>query len=68
MDAKKKRCRSCAPAPAGSGGPAEDGRYCLLGLPARAPFLFGAMAWGTDGMLTDLDRPEDLARFPGLFP
>ncbi len=67
-------------------GPAEDGGYYLLGLPAPAPFLFGGMAWGTDGVLAetrrrletsgreygllptlaDLDRPEDLGRFPGL--
>ncbi len=67
-------------------GPAEDGGYYLLGLPAPAPFLFDGMAWGTDGVLAetrrrlevagraygllpvlaDIDRPEDLARFPGL--
>jgi rSAM/selenodomain-associated transferase 1 len=69
-------------------GPAEDGGYYLLGLPTPAPFLFGAMDWGTDGVLAettrrltangraygllstlaDLDRPEDLSRFPGLLP
>jgi rSAM/selenodomain-associated transferase 1 len=69
-------------------GPAEDGGYYLLGLPAPAPFLFGAMEWGTAAVLAetmrrldahgrvfgtlptlaDLDRPEDLARFPGLLP
>ena len=69
-------------------GPAEDGGYWLLGLPAPAPFLFGAMDWGTDVVLAetlrrlvthgrphgllptlaDLDRPEDLDRFPGLLP
>jgi len=69
-------------------GPAEDGGYWLLGLPAPAPFLFDAMAWGTDAVLAetlrrlgahgraygllptlaDLDRPEDLDRFPGLLP
>ena len=68
-------------------GPAEDGGYYLVGLPAPAPFLFEAMAWSTAGVLAetrrrlqahavrhallatlpDLDRPEDLARFPGLF-
>jgi len=67
-------------------GPAEDGGYYLLGLPAPARFLFGAMDWGTDAVLAetrrrldakgrayrllptlaDLDRPEDLGRFPGL--
>ena len=67
-------------------GPAEDGGYYLVGLPAPAPFLFEAMAWSTPGVLAetrrrlqanamayallptlpDLDRPEDLARFPGL--
>ncbi len=67
-------------------GPAEDGGYYLVGLPAPAPFLFEAMAWSTSGVLAetrrrlqantvpygllptlpDLDRPEDLARFPGL--
>ena len=67
-------------------GPAEDGGYYLVGLPAPAPFLFEAMAWSTAGVLAetrrrleanatpyallptlpDLDRPEDLARFPGL--
>ena len=69
-------------------GPAEDGGYYLVGLPAPAPFLFEAMAWSTSGVLgetrrrlqasampyallptlPDLDRPEDLARFPGLIP
>ncbi len=69
-------------------GPAEDGGYYLLGLPALAPWLFSGMAWGTDGVLAetqrrlraggrpcgllpplaDLDRPEDLGRFPGLLP
>ena len=67
-------------------GPAEDGGYYLVGLPAPAPFLFEAMAWSTAGVLAetrrrlaahavsyallpvlpDLDRPEDLARFPAL--
>ncbi len=67
-------------------GPAEDGGYYLLGLPAPAPFLFDGMAWSTSGVLAettrrldanaipfgllptlpDLDRPEDLDRFPGL--
>ena len=67
-------------------GPAEDGGYYLVGLPAPAPFLFDSMAWSTSGVLAetkrrlqanavpyallptlpDLDRPEDLARFPGL--
>jgi len=67
-------------------GPAEDGGYYLVGLPAPAPFLFDAMVWSTSGVLAetrrrleanavpyallptlaDLDRPEDLARFPGL--
>ena len=69
-------------------GPAEDGGYYLIGLPAPAPFLFQAMVWSTSGVLAetrrrlaangvaygllptlpDLDRPEDLARFPGLLP
>ena len=67
-------------------GPAEDGGYTLLGLPAPAPFLFTDMAWSTAAVLPetvrrlearaipygllpvlpDLDRPEDLARFPDL--
>ena len=67
-------------------GPAEDGGYYLVGLPAPAPFLFAEMVWSTSGVLAetqrrllanavpyallptlpDLDRPEDLARFPGL--
>lgn len=67
-------------------GPAEDGGYYLVGLPAPASFLFDAMTWSTSGVLaetrrrlqanatpyallptlTDLDRPEDLGRFPGL--
>ena len=67
-------------------GPAEDGGYYLVGLPAPAPFLFEAMVWSTSSVLAetrrrlqanavpygllptlpDLDRPEDLARFPGL--
>lgn len=67
-------------------GPAEDGGYYLLGLPAPMPFLFGDMPWGTDRVfgetvarldargiapvllepLADLDRPEDLARWPDL--
>ncbi|GGI78226.1 hypothetical protein GCM10007973_13680 [Polymorphobacter multimanifer] len=63
-------------------GPAEDGGYWLLGLPRPRPDLFEDMAWGTDSvfaatharlpeavllpMLADLDRPEDLARWPGL--
>ncbi len=67
-------------------GPAEDGGYYLIGLPHRADFLFDAMPWGSDRVLTetlarlgeqaiapvllpelaDLDRPEDLARWPQL--
>ena len=67
-------------------GPAEDGGYYLIGLPAPADDLFDAMPWGTDQVLAetlarldarriapvllpelaDLDRPEDLARWPHL--
>lgn len=67
-------------------GPALDGGYYLLGLARPMPFLFPAMAWGTDRVLAetvarleragtrfttletlaDLDRPEDLARWPEL--
>lgn len=69
-------------------GPAADGGYYLLGLPAPAPELFTDMPWGTDRVLAltlarlaqqavtpvllpvlhDLDRPEDLARWPELIP
>lgn len=67
-------------------GPAEDGGYYLIGLPAPADYLFEEMPWGTSGvlaetlarlgeqavapvllpMLADLDRPEDLRRWPQL--
>ena len=67
-------------------GPAEDGGYYLIGLPAPAPLLFDDMRWSTSDVraetirrlsiggisygllptLADLDRPEDLARFPFL--
>ncbi len=63
-------------------GPAEDGGYWLLGLPMPRPELFIDMPWGTNSVfaatharlpeavilpvLADLDRPEDLARWPGL--
>ena len=67
-------------------GPAEDGGYYLIGLPAPAPRLFHDMPWSTAAVLTetirrlkadatpygllptlpDLDRPEDLERFPFL--
>ncbi|MBA4046963.1 MAG: hypothetical protein C0476_00310 [Sphingomonas sp.] len=67
-------------------GPAADGGYYLIGLPAPAEYLFEEMPWGTDrvlvetlarlgeqavapvmlAMLADLDRPEDLARWPHL--
>lgn len=62
-------------------GPAEDGGYWLLGLAAPAP-VFGGIDWGTSQVfaqtvarldapvildtLADLDRPEDLERWPGL--
>ncbi len=67
-------------------GPAEDGGYYLLGLPAPLPWLFEDMPWGTEAVLAltlqrlagrgivpalldtlaDLDRPEDLPRWPEL--
>jgi hypothetical protein len=63
-------------------GPAEDGGYWLLGLPTPRPDLFEHIEWGTGNVyaatltrlgdalilptLADLDRPEDLARWPGL--
>ncbi len=40
-------------------GPAEDGGYYLIGLPERAPFLFDAMAWSTDGVLAETCRRLD---------
>lgn len=62
-------------------GPAEDGGYWLLGLAAPAN-AFEDIDWGTSQVfaqtvarldapvilatLADLDRPEDLARWPGL--
>lgn len=63
-------------------GPAVDGGYWLLGLAAPAPQLFADIEWGTGTVfadtvarldapvvletLADLDRPEDLADWPGL--
>lgn len=67
-------------------GPAADGGYYLIGLPAPADYLFQEMPWGSDrvlvetlarlgeaavapvmlSVLADLDRPEDLARWPHL--
>nr|WP_310523256.1 TIGR04282 family arsenosugar biosynthesis glycosyltransferase [Polymorphobacter sp.] len=63
-------------------GPAEDGGYWLLGLATPAPQLFENMPWGTETVfettssrltnpvllpvLADLDRPEDLPRWPNL--
>ncbi len=67
-------------------GPAVDGGYWLLALASPMPFLFDAVAWGTDAVcattrerlaahgrrwveletLADLDRPQDLARWPSL--
>lgn len=61
-------------------GPAEDGGYWLLGLPRPQPQLFTDIEWGSATVfaatharlpdaalletLADLDRPEDLARWP----
>ncbi len=63
-------------------GSAEDGGYWLLGLPTPRPDLFEAIEWGTNTVfavtharipeaqrlpvLADLDRPEDLKRWPDL--
>lgn len=61
-------------------GPAEDGGYWLLGLPTPRADLFKDIEWGSSSVfaatharlpdavlmpkLADLDRPEDLARWP----
>ena len=67
-------------------GPAEDGGYWLIALPAPVAAIFEEVPWSTDAVfvvtmrrfaaagiapvilerLPDLDRPEDLARFPEL--
>ena len=67
-------------------GPAEDGGYWLIALPAPVAAIFEGVPWSTDAVfvvtmqrfaaagiapvilerLPDLDRPEDLARFPEL--
>lgn len=50
-------------------GPAEDGGYYLLGLPAPAPFLFGTMDWGTDAVLAEtLRRLGAHGQAHGLLP
>lgn len=65
-------------------GPAEDGGYWLLGLPTPCPAAFQNISWGSEQVfaqtlptlaqpliletLSDLDRPEDLARWPDLLP
>lgn len=65
-------------------GPAQDGGYWLLALASATPKAFQNIAWGTDKVaaqtlpllenpqiletLADLDRPEDLARWPHLKP
>ncbi len=43
-------------------GPAEDGGYYLVGLPAAAPFLFTGMAWSTDGVLAETCRRLEARR------
>ena len=37
-------------------GPAEDGGYYLVALPAPAPFLFTGMAWSTAGVMAETRR------------
>lgn len=50
-------------------GPASDGGYYLLGLPAPAPFLFEAMEWGTDTVLAETRARLDANGRPyGLLP
>lgn len=40
-------------------GPAEDGGYYLIALPAPAPFLFDGMAWSTETVLAETVRRLD---------
>lgn len=65
-------------------GPAEDGGYWLLALPAPNPQAFQNIAWGTAQVaaqtlpsldnpeiletLADCDRPQDIPRWPHLAP
>jgi rSAM/selenodomain-associated transferase 1 len=63
-------------------GPAEDGGYWLLALPRPCPQAFAGIDWGSERVfaqtlprlgepliletLADLDRPQDLLRWPRL--
>jgi rSAM/selenodomain-associated transferase 1 len=50
-------------------GPAADGGYYLLGLPAPASFLFEAMEWGTNAVLAETKRRLNAnGRAYGLLP
>jgi rSAM/selenodomain-associated transferase 1 len=65
-------------------GPAEDGGYWALALPAPQPEAFAGVEWGSERVfaqtlphlndpvvlatLADCDRPEDLVRWPWLRP
>ncbi len=50
-------------------GPAADGGYYLIGLPAPADYLFQEMPWGTDRVLVEtLARLGEAAMAPVMLP